>query len=217
MEIKHYETEIKMPFMVLPVRSTLVSIKNARILLSPGSKLPREEYKKLEEITDLVATNNFHVAGIKKALQYFPQATVWVPTDAKIDFESQNIKILGRDPWPYTDQIEILEVKGIPQVNEFLFYLKEQKSIYVTDLFFNLVNTSGWGAAIILRLLGTYKKFGFSRFLNKFVKDKDLFLTSLRPLKQWSMETLIPSHGEILSGPISQLIEKALSERNYKF
>lgn len=213
--IKHVETEIKMPLMMLPVRSTLVKYQDRGILLSPGSRMTTDDYAQLGKITDLVATNTFHVAGIRKALEFFPRATVWIPTGAKINFESPNIKILGRDLWPYTDAIQIIEVKGMPKINEFLFYIKETKSLFVTDLFFNLLKSTGIGSMIILSMFGTYKKFGLSRFLNKFITDKEAFQNSIRGLKEMDLHEIIPSHGDILKENIASHLESALLERGY--
>ncbi len=213
--IFHIETEIKMPLMKLPVRSTFVKFGDKGVLLSPGSRMNERDYSQLENLTDLVATNNFHVGGIRKALKYYPNARVWVPAGAKVDFESDQIKTLGRDIWPYSDEIELIELKGMPKINEFLFFIKETRSLFVTDLFFNLLNTKGVWPMVILSLFGTYKKFGFSRFLNKFIEDKESFRQSITILNNLQISEIVPSHGEILKHEVHAQIVSAFKERGY--
>ncbi len=63
-EIKVFESRLKMPFMYLPVRSTLISFNDKSLLFSPLPDL-KESDMKSENVTDIIAPNLFHhLAGL---------------------------------------------------------------------------------------------------------------------------------------------------------
>lgn len=66
-DIVDFETLLKMPLMQLPVRTPLISLANAKVLVSPGSRLRPEQLQEMAGATDIIAPNLFHCAGVPKA------------------------------------------------------------------------------------------------------------------------------------------------------
>ncbi len=85
--------------------------------------------------------------------------------------------------WPYQNEIEMLQLQGVPKVNEVVFFHKSTRSLVTTDLVFNIQKPKGWAAFIVLGLAGTYKKFGISRILLNIVKDQSAFLGPIKEIK----------------------------------
>ncbi|MCK6597730.1 MAG: DUF4336 domain-containing protein [Bdellovibrionaceae bacterium] len=209
-----FETQLKMPFMVLPVRSILLEVMSKKILISPGSQLTAENYQKMGEVTDLVAPNLFHCGGIAKAKRFFPNARVWGIKGVKeVKPDIFWDKILGEDPWEFNEQLPILLIEGMPKVNEVVFYDKSSRSLIVTDLCFNIKNPKGIGSWLILKIFGTYNKFAISRFYIKFISDRLAFNQSIKKIFLWNFEKIIVSHGDnvLENGP--EFLNKALLER----
>ena len=80
--LRFLESVVPMPLFPLPVRSILVTVKNANgseteVLISPGSKIERTRYDGAWKISDIVAPNLFHHAGVPKALALYPNARTW--------------------------------------------------------------------------------------------------------------------------------------------
>lgn len=212
-----FESKIKMPLMDLPVRSVLVPIGDHGVLISPGSRLKDSDYKADLKVTTIVAPNLFHTAGVKKAQKYYPSSTLWgcEGADKKIP-ELAWGKIIGKDPWPFQEILSLVTLHGMPSVNESVFIHKPSKSLIVTDLCFNMMEVSGFGARLILGLFGTYKKLGTSRLFISGVKDKAAFTESLEELFSYDFEQIIVSHGSNITIDGKRKLHAALQERGFE-
>ncbi len=200
--------------MNLPVRSTLVTLPRGRIIISPGSKLDRSILNKIDRVTDLVAPNLFHCSGVPKSAAIFTSAKTWAPEGAKeLKPHIAWSKTLGIDEWPYQDELSLVPIAGLPKVNEFVFVHQESRSLIVADLCFNLIDSQGPGAWLILNLFGTYKKLGISRFMLKFLKDKPALEKSLAHLFTFDFDNIIVGHGRNVIGGARGLLKEAFRER----
>ena len=213
----HYlESNVKMPLMDLHVRSVVVELSSNIILISPGSKLTIQQLKTLTNVTDIVAPNLFHTAGISQAAGVFPGAKIWGPDSASsVKNEIKWTDELNDHKWSFQDELVLISIAGMPKVKESVYYHKKSKSLIVCDLCFNLINTSGFGAWMILGLFGTYKKFGVSRLFLRAVVDREAFTNSLINLFQYDFDNIIVSHGENVIGGAKEKLKIALRERGY--
>lgn len=148
----------KMPLMKLPVRSTYIPLESGKILLSPGSCLTDAQLKSLGKVTDIVAPNLFHCGGIPQAATVYSTAKIWGVQGAKaVKKEISWTAELTTNTWPYQDELPMIEIAGMPKVNEKVFFHKKSKSLFIADLCFNLVDSKGIGPWLILNMFGTYK------------------------------------------------------------
>ncbi len=201
------ETKIKMPLLELPVRTVLAEVRDKRILVSPGSQMTEEHYKMIPNVTDIIAPNLFHNAGMKKAKSHFPSARSWgVPGGRD--------QLMNPDCDLFSDDFKMLAIDGMPKVNEVIFYHQPSKSLIVTDLAFNLNDVNGFGAWLILSTFGTYKKFGISRFFLLAVKDKAAFKRSLEKIFEWDFQQIIMSHGGVVTTDAQSILHDAFARRN---
>ena len=212
-KLKFVDSIVKMPLMLLPVRTVLVQIKENWVMISPGSKMRYEEIQSLN-VTDIIAPNLFHNAGIKKAKEHFNKAKLWgvrgsSQKESSIKWDATLIK----DVWPYSEDLVPVFIAGMEKVNEVVFYHPLSKSLIVTDLCFNLTKASGFGAWFILSLFGTYKKFGVSKFFIRAIRDRGSFETSMNAVMALDFENIIVSHGENLIGHGKAALRQALAER----
>jgi hypothetical protein len=204
----------KMPFMPLTVRTSVISLPNAKILFAPGSGLTKAQLKEAGDITDIVAPNLLHCAGIPPAIEVFPKAKVWGPPGARTAKpEIAWTNELNEASWPYEEGLKLITLNGMPKVNEVVFVHPPSKSLLVTDMFFNITHPKGIGAWLILNMFGTYKRFAMSKFFAKFVQDKEAFTKSLKKIMANDFENVIVSHGDIHRG--KALVEKAINERGF--
>lgn len=200
-ELMFLESFRRMPLLTLPVRSVVLPLQSARLLISPGSCL--EESKLLEAglVTDLVAPSLLHGAGIPKASRLFPSAKIWRPAD------------LAEKSWPFGAELPLIALEGMPSIQEFLFVHKATRTLIVTDFLFNLTNPKGLGAWIILNLFGTYKRLGISSFFLRGVKDREAFERSLGRLMAHDFDRIVVSHGDIVPQGGRQLLLGELERR----
>jgi hypothetical protein len=218
MKILFLESEIKMPVMKLPVRTSVIKTDSALIVISPID-FTDDQLKKIEQlggVTDLVAPSMLHHLFMGKAFQKFPKAKVWgMPGLLKKRPDIMWSGVLGKDPWPYQSEIEMVMIEGISDMAEVAFFCKPLKTLIVADLCFNLQNPKGLGAAILTRMLGTYGRFAVSRLLARYMKDKAAFEKSVSQILQWNFEQIAMGHGDVLTSNGRKLLEQALHERGY--
>lgn len=206
----------KMPLMKLPVTSVALRTSRGVVLIGPGNKTPAQENEiaNLGRVTDVVAPNLLHHLSIHAAQKTFPQATVW----GVEGFRTKRAdvawdKILNERTWTYHDEIRVIEIKGVPKINECVFFHLASKTLVVTDLFFHLTKAKGLGAWIILQLFGTYRKFGISKFYLRFAEDKSAFRKSLGEIAALDFVNIVMAHGEPVTSNARELFETALKER----
>jgi hypothetical protein len=212
--IETFESKVKLPGLVLPVRSILLSLSSAKILVSPID-FSEAQRKSLMGVTDIVAPTLTHHLFVLQAKEIFPEARLW----GALGFQNKRPDIpwnkeITNENWLFSDELEILSLQGMPTLNEVVFFHKTSKSLLVADLCFNLVSPEGWLAPILLRAFGTYKRFNISRMLLSYVKDKDQFRQSMRQLMQWNFENIIMAHGELVLGGAKEKLAQALRSRN---
>lgn len=206
----------KMPLMELPVRSTYVELPNAGILISPGSCLTVEQLRTLPKVTDILAPNLLHSAGIPLASSVFPNANIWgVPGLKKLKPSIKWAHDLSPQSWLFQEELALIPLMGMPKVREAVFFHKRTKSLIVTDLCFNLMAARGLGAQIILSLFGTYRQFAVSRFFAKFIEDKTAFENSLDQIFSYDFQNIVVGHGDNLKGHGREHLLKALQQRGF--
>jgi len=215
--IRFLESIIKMPLMSLPVRSTLVHLDGKEILISPGSKIPRETYDPKWPITDIVASNLFHLAGVPKAASIYPQAQLWGVTGCPAKRgDIQWSKELHEESWPYQNDLPLVTLQGVTKINEVLFFHPNSRSLIVTDLCFNMKGIPGIGAWLILNLFGTYDQFAMSRFFARYVTDRKAFELSLQKVFSWDFDRIVVSHGQNIESNGKEILQNALFNRGFR-
>lgn len=209
MNIEAFESEMKFPGFVLPLRASLVRENGKTILISPVT------LSKEDGVTDIVAPNLIHHLFAQKAKEKFPNATLWYVdglekkrTDVKWD------KRISKTQWPYSDFLEVLEIQGAPGLNEVVFFHKKTRTLIVTDLCFNMLNPKGFLAHIMMRVFDNYKKFAVSKLICKYIKDKPAFKNSMNELMKWDFDRIVMSHGSPVEAGGKEMLRAALRRRD---
>jgi hypothetical protein len=85
----------------------------------------------------------------------------------------------------------------------------------VTDLVFNIEESRGIGAWLILSLFGTYRRLGASRLFLRAVKDRAAFLESIQRIAALDFAHVAPAHGRVVLDGGKEKLLAALRERGY--
>lgn len=214
--LEFLDSSVPMPLMLLPVRTVVVQLENARVLLSPGSKLTQEQLVACGNVTDIVAPNLFHSGGMKQASKVFPAARLWGP----VGCESKHPTLpwtghLGVDAWPFEQELSLVAVEGMPTFRESVFVHHASKSLLLSDLLFNMEDASGFGAWFFFSLFGTWRRLAVSKLFVKRIEDRAAFQTSVEKLMAFEFDTLVPAHGAIVSTDAKSRLKAALRERGF--
>lgn len=214
-EILCIESELAMPFMKLPVKMILIKVSSGVVLISPLPDLEKflPLVNNFGEVTDIVAPSLFHHLGIKKAIENFPKAQLWGVKGIEKKCPGLSWKFIDEKTWPYSLELSLHPLKGMPKVNEVDFFHKQSKSLIVTDLCFNFTNGKGFGYWFVFNIFGTYKKFAISRLFLKMVQDQILFEDSIHKILELDFEKIIIPHGENVEEHAKEKLRLALKER----
>ncbi len=205
---------------ILPLRSTVIKTAKGVVIISP-IRFTDEQYRQIEElgpVTDLVAPSLLHHLHLPKTVQRFKSANIWGPEGCKEKLpEIKWNKIFGQDSWPHSDEIDLVTLKGMPGLNEVVFFDKATRSLIVTDLLFNMTHPKGWAAPIMLRIVGTYKKFGVSRLTMSIVKDRTAFQNSVKSILNWNFDQIVMAHGDVVTSDGKNNFIQAFKNKGYSF
>lgn len=217
----YFETEIALPMgmIVIPVRCSVVKLKTGEnVMISPidFTEAQLRQIEAMGPITHVIAPCLIHHLFLKKAIERFKPREVWGPPRCReVLPEIPFSHVFGMDRWPFELHLPYLQIDGVPRINEVVFYHVDTKTLICADLCFNLQNPKGWAAPVMLRLLGTYKRFGVSRVQARFMKDRASFEASVRNVLKWNFETIAMGHGDLLVGHGRERLASAMRERGY--
>ncbi len=208
------DSAVKMPAVLLPVRTVVVQLAQGRVLHSPGSNLTGAQLAGAGEVTDIVAPSLFHTGGMQAASAAHPAARLWGPVGCREKLPALKWHgVLGVDPWPHEAELRHVPIEGIPSLRESVFLHAASRALLVTDLVFNIENPKGFGAWLIFTIFGTYGRFGVSRLFLKQVKDRDAFAASIAQVKALDFDHIVPSHGAVRMNDARAKLIDALKER----
>jgi hypothetical protein len=161
-----------------------------------------------------VAPSLLHAVGVTKASAQFPFATLWGSEGVEGKYPDLAWKIIaGGAGWPYREVLEPFALRGMPSVNEIVFYHRPSKTLIVTDLCFNMVGVKGLAARLVLQAFGTYNRLGVSRLFVSLIKDRRAFKESVQDILSLEFNRIVVSHGAIVEGDARSKLKACLDER----
>ena len=96
---------------------------------------------------------------------------------------------------PWSAEIDQIFLEGAPRMSEVVFFHRASRSLLVSDLFFNVTEPETWSTGLVLRMMGTYKRFARSRAWKLFAKDRQALKTSVEKVLDWDFVRVLPGHG----------------------
>ena len=96
---------------------------------------------------------------------------------------------------PWSAEIDQTFLEGAPKLSEVVFFHRATRSLLVSDLFFNMTEPETWATGLVLRMMGTYKRFGRSRAWNLYGKDRPALKKSVEKVLAWDFVRVLPAHG----------------------
>lgn len=215
--IQFIEASRTMPLMELPLRTTVVQLDRARVLLAPASTLDDHHLRAAGAVTDIVCPNLLHLEGARQARRAFPDAHLWGPKGAAEKVSDVRWDgVLGVDAWPHDAELSLVVLEGMPRVVESVFFHHASRTLFVTDLAFNIQNPSGFGAWLILSLFGTHGRFAVSRLFTRMARDRAAFQRSLERVFAFDFAAVAPSHGAVVTADGKERLRLALKERGFE-
>lgn len=181
--------------LIFKSKSFIINEENVYII-SPGpfNEQVINSIKELEKQIIVIAPNNCHHFHLPLMKKEFPNAKFYGPKRA-IDQSKVRLDPLSK----LLDQNSELKgqfVKGNKALSETVFYHENSKTLFITDLCFNMHHEMNFLTGFWLKLAGVYKKLGMSKLVKVTIKDKKEFKESLESLLSFPFERVLLNHGD---------------------
>jgi len=200
-----------LPGVKIPLRSLYVGSR--RVLISPVGGAA--EHAILPTVEALVAPSLLHHKHLCEAQRLAPYAALWAPPGfAAKEPELGEVNVLGRDPWPFSDELDFEVIEGAPKRNEVVFFHRASATLYTADLVFNMHGDAGWLSKLTFRAMGIYQRFAMAKPWKHWVKNRGAFLESIERVLAWPFDRIVMAHGDIVETGGKELLRRALHERD---
>ncbi|QSQ22605.1 DUF4336 domain-containing protein [Pyxidicoccus parkwayensis] len=160
----------------------------------------RAEVDALGPVRFLVAPNLFHHLAVQDWAAAYPDAKVAAPAalrrkrpDLRIDLELGDAPDAG-----WAGVIDQAFIRGMPKVDEVLFFHRPSRTALVTDLAFNFHRADSWLLRAYLKLSGGWQRLATTLTARALMKDKAAVRASLDKVLAWDVERVVVCHGDVV-------------------
>ena len=197
-------------------RMTVMRVGVDLILHSPVaySEALANEISALGEVRYLVSPNNFHHLHINGWRDTFPDAKVIGPqSQSKIKLDdSLTPELIGTLEQQCLEQIKIIEIQGMPKLNEYVFIHEPSQTLILTDLAFNIYEPLNVISRFTFKAYGVYQTFGPTRLIHMLIKEPQAFQQSLEEINQTNFDRIIISHGKVIESGGKDIFNQAFAQ-----
>lgn len=185
---------------VFPAKTFIIEEDTSFVIISPGplNSQAIDRLSKTKKELVFIAPNNFHNLHLRSMHDIFPNAKFFGPKRAA---KVSTVSLLAMEDFS-SPNIETIYIEGNNSLSETCFYYKPEKTLIITDLFFNMNHEMNLMTKMTMKISGAYKKLATSRMIKFSTKDKNLFNQSLQRLAALDFTEVIPNHGDSISKEI---------------
>lgn len=176
----------------------------------------RRELGALGEVRHVIGPNCFHDECLREFQAEYPAALFHAaPGLAAIKRDVRFGAELSDTPHPdWAGALEQHLVRGMPRLNEVVFFHAASRTLVIADLAFNFGPDGSWWFALLMRLNGAWGRFGPSRFCRLLMKDKAAVRGSLDRILQWDFDRVLVGHGHNLDANAKPVFRGAFAFLN---
>lgn len=184
-------------------RMTVVRLRSNELLIHspirPTTALV-EAVRAIGPVSVVVAPNRFHHLFAADWLALHPEARLFTAPglEAKRP-DLPNTDVLSDEPDPlWQGELEQIVVRGLPMVNEVVFFHRASATLVAADLAFHIGAEAPSATRLFVRLTGRYGELAPTLVERLLTRDRSAFRASLERILAWPFERVIVSHGTIL-------------------
>jgi hypothetical protein len=184
-------------------RMTVIRLADGSLFLHSPVRLDADTRRALDEIgpvRSVVAPSKVHHFFVPDYTAGYPEARVYGAPGLsekrpRLKFDA----VLGDDaPEPWRGQIEQHIFRGMPYVNEVVFFHPASRTLILTDLAFNVARDQTAGARAFYWLVGAAGRFGPHRGIRFLIRDRRAARASVATILQWDFDRVTVTHGAVL-------------------
>lgn len=204
--------------MGMPLGRQIVVVRLSTDALWIHSPIPmtpelRRDLAALGQVRHVVGPNLWHDECLREfqaehtsALFHAAPGLAAQRKDVRFDFELSDT--------PHPDWSGVLEqhlVRGMPRMNEVVFFHPASRSLIIADLAFNLGPDGPWWFGLLMRAYGVWDRFGPTPLEKWMMKERAAVRASLDRIMEWNFDRVIVGHGRNLEVDARAIFRKAYS------
>ncbi|MEQ9448279.1 MAG: DUF4336 domain-containing protein [Rhodospirillaceae bacterium] len=201
-QIWHAQDWVRFGPISLRTRATIVRLSDRSLWVhspvAPNAGL-RDEIRELGTVEYIVAPNKSHHLFFRSFAKCFPEAKGFIaPGLAEKRPDLQGFAVLGAGGTDWQPDLQAYFVRGLPVINETVWFHERTGTLITTDLLFNIGEDNPALLRLAARGLGVYRQLAMSRTMKLLIKDKPAFRASVEPLLRLPIKRIIVAHDTIV-------------------
>jgi hypothetical protein len=191
------------PLAEVGTRMTVIRLDDGSLFLHSPVRLDRRIRASLDAlgpVRHVVAPNRAHHLFASDYLAGYPDASLYAAPGLPQKRRDLNFAAeLGDEaPYGWRGQIEQIAFRGIPLLNEVVFFHPPTRTLLLTDLAFNIPPGGLPGARLFGWISGADGHFGPHRLLRRFmVRDREAARASIARVLDWDFDRVTLTHGDV--------------------
>lgn len=164
----------------------------------PWSAALRAELASLGPVRHVVGPNRYHDECLQEFQSEYPEASFHgAPglADLRRDIRFVEAPLSDASHADWSSVLDQHLVRGMPMLNEIVFYHRPSRSLILADLAFNFGPGDHWLLGVILKLGGTWGRFAPSRACRMMMKDRAAVRASIDRILSWDFDRILAGHG----------------------
>jgi hypothetical protein len=200
----------------LGARMTIVRLSGGELWVhSPVTVEPevREEIAALGRVAHILAPSRFHYLDLQPFGGFFPDSQLYGP-EAVVK-RKKGLRFAGtlndEAPSDWAAEIDQLQARGHPMLDEVAFLHKPSRTLILTDLLMTIHKTALPATRGIGKLLGIYEVPAVPVELKWTWKGKEAGTGFIQELLSWDFDRVLYSHGSLIESGGKKALRKAYS------
>jgi hypothetical protein len=215
-DLWHMETGIQTAGIPLTARMTVVRFRDGRLWIHSPVRFGldvRAQIERLGEVAWIVAPNRAHHMFMGPCKQAFPDARLYGARGLERKrWDLANLHLLEDAIEPeWADDLEQVLVRGIPAINEVVWFHKASATLIATDLLQCWCGDLDWRAEAYARLTGVRSHLDLPRTVRLATRNRAAAAASAAAILRWPFTRVITAHNAIVEQDAHAAVERAFA------
>lgn len=195
---------------------TVIRLSTGQLVVHSTAPFTQEDISRIlswGEPAWLVDSTNFHDTCADLGRAAFPDIPYLIPSGFPKATGRLEHSILPC-PEEWGDELQVVELAGMPKLNEHVFFHAPSRTLILSDLLFNLGEDAGKWTTFFFRVVSGMSGYpNQSRLFRSMIRDPDAFRRTLDIMMEWDFERVIVAHGEPITVDAKEIVRTILQEK----
>ena len=190
---------------------TIIRLASGKLVVHSSAPFSPEDVSAIGNLGEpswLVDVSLFHDSFARDGSAAFPHLPYLAP-EGFSKVSGVETEQLSAPPAEWRNELQVLELAGMPKVREHAIFHAPSRTLIVADLLFNFGDgESAWTRFFARHVMRLKKLTGMSPFFRSMIRDKEAFRGSVARVLKWDFDRIVVGHGD----PIQQNARSQLRE-----